>query len=429
MATLYEQIRQLINRDKHSTHQQKRTARQVAALQANVLEATAAAVEHNSLGGGNYLISGSAVWDTGLTFRVTQCVYVIEGETYTSLPNSVTLDAADATNPRIDVIAIGTDGIPVVVTGTAAADPVRPEVSSEQVMITFATVAALATTPTGVSDIVIYDEDDDWTTAVSGTRVAKADTSDPLAGTKHISFTNTSTGDYITLDRGSVTSAGGISSFKMYLKNLNYNSRASRKNLLRVALFNGTTRVSEWAHIINGRYGFEWSNTGYQLITIPTSILAPTGDFDILKIEAIGSVTHHIDNISHQGGITEPSVSNYALLDQINLFTKAQTSRIVQLTDGATITVDLSLANVFEVTLDGNRTIDFTNATPGQHFTLKVQQDDTTGGRTLTWDAANDWAGGTAPTLATGTDAVDILTFFVDSAGNIHGSLGVADSQ
>ena len=118
-----------------------------------------------------------------------------------------------------------------------------------------------------------------------------------------------------------------------------------------------------------------------------------------------------------------------AQLDATNVYTAAQAPAVVALTDGATITVDLSAGNVFHVVLDGNRTIDFTNPTAGQHFTMFIQQDDTTGSRTLTWDAVNDWAGGTAPTLTTTTDAVDVLSFVVDHDGNIHGLLGIADSK
>jgi hypothetical protein len=437
MTTLSEQVRVAINRDKHFTHQQKRTQRQVAGLQNNAIEATSAFTSESLKGTANHLISGNAVWDTGLTFNVSQCVYVIQGDTYNSLPNTVTLADADATNPRIDVIAIGPSGVPVVVSGTAGATPVKPEVAADQVEITFATVAALATTPTGVSDTTIYDEDDDWTSAVGGSgSVDAAATLGPNSGTKHIQFgttaVGTATGDYCTLTTGTAIPVSSIETLKFYIDNLRAAATGKKQNrtYLRLAWYNGTTRVSDWVNLTDGQFGYQQSQAGYQLIGIPMSAFNPNGTaVTVLRLEAVGTNTFHVDDIDYQEGVTSPTVANYAYTDQTNVFTKAQASRIKAQTDGATITIDLSTANVFSVVLDGNRTIDFTNATPGQHFTFFVIQDATTGSRTLTWDAANKWAGGTAPTLSTAVNAVDVLTFAVDASGNIHGSLGIADSK
>ncbi|MBC8437046.1 hypothetical protein H8D85_01835 [bacterium] len=42
-----------------------------------------------------------------------------------------------------------------------------------------------------------------------------------------------------------------------------------------------------------------------------------------------------------------------------------------------------------------------------------IKQDDP-GGHTITWDNNVKWAGGTAPTLSTGANAIDILSFYFD---------------
>ncbi|KKN24765.1 hypothetical protein LCGC14_0891500 [marine sediment metagenome] len=49
-------------------------------------------------------------------------------------------------------------------------------------------------------------------------------------------------------------------------------------------------------------------------------------------------------------------------------------------------------------------------------LTLRIKQD-ATGGRTITWPAATDWAGGTAPTLSTAANAVDFVMLWTDDAG------------
>jgi hypothetical protein len=83
------------------------------------------------------------------------------------------------------------------------------------------------------------------------------------------------------------------------------------------------------------------------------------------------------------------------------------------LTDGATITWDLSVGGNASVTLAGNRTLSVTNATAGTYGTLVVTQDGT-GSRTLTLPASSKViSGGTgAISLSTTANAIDILTFY-----------------
>ena len=81
------------------------------------------------------------------------------------------------------------------------------------------------------------------------------------------------------------------------------------------------------------------------------------------------------------------------------------------LTDGATITWDVSTAPVAKVTLGGNRTLSApTNGATGQFVSLLVIQDGT-GSRTLTWNSAYEFASDTAPTLTTTASLGDLFTF------------------
>ena len=81
------------------------------------------------------------------------------------------------------------------------------------------------------------------------------------------------------------------------------------------------------------------------------------------------------------------------------------------LTDGATITWDVSTAPVAKVTLGGNRTLSApTNGATGQFVSLLVIQDGT-GSRTLTWNSAYEFASDTAPTLTTTANLGDLFTF------------------
>jgi hypothetical protein len=103
--------------------------------------------------------------------------------------------------------------------------------------------------------------------------------------------------------------------------------------------------------------------------------------------------------------------------------TGAKRGAVVALTDGATITADFAAANNFSVTLGGNRTLgNPTNVVAGQSGVIKITQD-ATGSRTLAYGSSWDFAGGTAPTLTTTANAVDILVYYVDTSTNITARL------
>lgn len=92
------------------------------------------------------------------------------------------------------------------------------------------------------------------------------------------------------------------------------------------------------------------------------------------------------------------------------------------LTDAATIAwaVGSSLETAI-VTLAGNRTLGApTGTTAGDRYFLIVKQDGV-GSRTLAYNAVFKFPGGVAPVLSTAINAVDILSFVVEDASNIHG--------
>ena len=92
-------------------------------------------------------------------------------------------------------------------------------------------------------------------------------------------------------------------------------------------------------------------------------------------------------------------------------------ARSFQLTDGANIAWDLDNGLIAGVTLGGNRIMDApTNPRVGQRLTLQIIQDGT-GSRTLTWNSFFIWPAETPPTLSTGTNRMDVLTFIVVDNG------------
>ena len=110
-------------------------------------------------------------------------------------------------------------------------------------------------------------------------------------------------------------------------------------------------------------------------------------------------------------------------------------------TDDATIGIDCSEGNYYEVTLTANTTttaINFTNVdtTFGQRIIVKFLQpaDTSSGSAVLSAGAGFDdvtvnggstltvkWPGGTAPTLTTGNSAADVFGFIIRSASSVDG--------
>ena len=84
---------------------------------------------------------------------------------------------------------------------------------------------------------------------------------------------------------------------------------------------------------------------------------------------------------------------------------------------GSSMTFDLDTSNIFTGTLTTTSiTLSTTNEDVGQRFMLRLKQDGT-GSRTVgTWFGSRvKWPGGSAPTLSTGANLVDLFGFLVTS--------------
>lgn len=95
-----------------------------------------------------------------------------------------------------------------------------------------------------------------------------------------------------------------------------------------------------------------------------------------------------------------------------------ETAVSVSIVAGA-ITLDLLQGNVFYVTLTSNVTsVTFANvpSTGSVPITIEVTQDGT-GGRTITWPASVKWPGGTAPTITSAANAVDVISGYTRNGG------------
>ena len=84
------------------------------------------------------------------------------------------------------------------------------------------------------------------------------------------------------------------------------------------------------------------------------------------------------------------------------------------------VTVNCEAGNSFSHTLTENTTFTFSNPpTTGTSyaFTLKLVQDASASGYTVTWPASVDWPSATAPTLTATASAVDVFVFYTHDGG------------
>jgi hypothetical protein len=471
----------------------------------------------------NGIVSGCGVAYTGsLGFSMSAGSAYIDGTLVTASAQTLTLDAADATNPRIDVLYLNDSGTFGKITGTAAASPSQPATDpTTQLYLTFVLVPAAATDlNTGITTETIYDEGTEWTATTSGTGFTVDSTNNPNSGTKCIEGTSVAAGSYVKFVDGSPTSFDGDGNLLLSIR-----SKASwnAKRSLTLQWYASGVAKGSPVTLKSGSFGFDSANTTtYQLLVISKALFAvPAGTTnDELRITAAGSggsaIGFYIDPIKLQttgtttgGGTTisgitqEQADARYLKLtggtlsgdltvpaetygagwngsnevptkndvydkieavvagvpgtytdemaqdavatmiaagtntgmaityndagnaesiavdaataaqiqagtaNKVVMADKLQASAAPQtLTDGATVSWDMSLGYNAKVTLGGNRTLTVSNPVLGIDYSLAVIQDGT-GSRTVTWPSSFDWGTAGAPTLTTTASKVD----------------------
>jgi hypothetical protein len=185
-------------------------------------------------------------------------------------------------------------------------------------------------------------------------------------------------------------------------------------------LYSGTT--GDAISIAGGGTGSTTASAARTALGLAIGTDVQAYDADLTTLGAGGSAARSFLGLAI-GTDVQAYNANNAVTNVAQSFTAAQRGSVSALTDGATITPDFAVANNFSVTLGGNRTLaNPTNLVAGQSGVIKLTQD-ATGGRTLAFGSYWDFAAGTAPTLTTAANAVDILAYYVDSTTNITARL------
>ena len=112
---------------------------------------------------------------------------------------------------------------------------------------------------------------------------------------------------------------------------------------------------------------------------------------------------------------------NYNNQDLDNIKTATFNAEYDNGTQTTAFTIDLNNGQKQKVVLNGAALAITLTEPPGPgNFLLKLIQDDTTGGRTVTWPGTVKWPASTAPTLTTAVDSEDLIALYYDGT-NYYG--------
>jgi hypothetical protein len=184
---------------------------------------------------------------------------------------------------------------------------------------------------------------------------------------------------------------------------------------------------------------FQYNNGGSFAGTTGVVYGATNGTGTIFEVHGTGQPKDSLFSVSYTGVTTPTTVSIYnndgqtANVFQVltsgsgDLFTVSPTGKIYYNSSysnivnsgsiGSSMTFDLDTSNIFTGTLTTTSiTLSTTNEDIGQRFMLRLKQDGT-GGRTVgTWFGGRvSWPGGSAPTLSSSANLVDLFGFLVTS--------------
>lgn len=264
-----------------------------------------------------FIVVPSVSWKgVGYQFHIQQGAYRIDNVVYASDSASFTLAASDPTDPRKDVVYVGTDGSYHILQGTPSPSAAEPQLDGDQLKVTVIDVPAGSTVPT-LTQEVIYNENIEWTETHTSVTVDPNSTGNAWIGTKATNITNINHGDGITWTRPigfvSVLNYQAIS-FSIDLKAI----LATTTNL-RVSFFSSGIQVSNEVNI-----NLNKNSLVYQANTIPMSQFT----FSNYNVNAVrlrytnsaGATVHtgfYVDYIHLVAGFSQPGGGgdfNYTLV-------------------------------------------------------------------------------------------------------------------
>ena len=172
-----------------------------------------------------------------------------------------------------------------------------------------------------------------------------------------------------------------------------------------------TARTIALGGDVSGSANFDGSAN----ITITATVVDDSHNHVIANVDglqtALDAKLEAVDLSAYTGDV---DITGELVVDSYN-----ETYQSVSSTSNTT-TVNCQTGNVFATTLSENTTFVFSNppaSGTAYGFSLRITQDASASGYTVTWPASIDWVNATAPTLTSTASAVDQLVFYTNDGG------------
>jgi hypothetical protein len=182
-----------------------------------------------------------------------------------------------------------------------------------------------------------------------------------------------------------------------------------------------TARTIAIAGVTSGAANFDGSSN----ITITTTGVTLGGT----AVTATGAELNYVDGVTSNiqtqldTKLSSVDLSSYTgdvdITGELVVDSYNETYQDVTSSSNST-TINCETGNVFSHTLSENTTFTFSNppsSGTAYGFSLKVTQDASASGYTVTWPTSVDWPDATAPTLTSTTSAVDQFVFYTHNGG------------
>ena len=328
----------------------------------------------------NELISGGASFLSGLTFAVTDLVYIISGQLYTASATNVTINPGDPSLDRIDLIIADVNGNISVVEGTPDTNPVKPDIDeSTQIEVTFINVPAGAVViPIPIT--LVYDENtgtpSEWNTSTNyPTGIDFNATNIFYNGTKSIRLTNVPTAKTIVFTNSTPFDTTTQNTIQFAIKN---NVAWTTTRRLRFTLQSASgVQIGNIVDIYHGQRGFSSTDiTNWQIISIPIAAFAPTTSLIskvvITTYSTSGTLNLNMDYFRLIVGTPTISAQNTFLTikDDGGLQTSATTPNDILTVSGGTNLTSVVTAKKITLNLDPNISLTSAILTGGTSNTL-----------------------------------------------------------
>ena len=229
-------------------------------------------------------------------------------------------------------------------------------------------------------------------------------------------FANVST----TLQVGTNTATFGTAVSIVANGNFGLGTSTPTQKLHIVGVINSSDGGSDRS-VIGWDSAVTYGGAGLKLINRDNSnLILGTNNTAVVTINTNGVTTFSANVALANNVLSNPKLASYKEAVVANTITTT------------THTVDLSLSNVFDLTLaNASITITFSNPPASGNaysFTLHCKQD-ATGSRIITWPASVKYPNASTPTMSTGANKIDVFSFFTLDGGTTYlGALSLANT-